>query len=91
MLCWCDREWAQQKIRILEQNIWSYDSAQFQEKWLFQEGKPNKQFLHLEDLKLSKKEIDGLQLDQGRTVTDTNAILDVIHNFYQELYSAVIS
>ncbi len=66
-----DRECTQLQIKTLEQNIWSYDSTLFQEAWLFKEGKLNKQFLHLEDLRLAKKEISGLQLESGIVVTNS--------------------
>ena len=77
------------QIKTLKQNIWSYDSALFQETWLFKEGKPNKQFLYLEDLRLAKKEISGLQKDSGMVVTNHNQILEAIHLFYQDFYNNI--
>ena len=71
----------------LETKIWLSDFAVFKEKWLFCEGKAVKEFLHLEDLKLSRKDISCLISAHGEECNDFDSILQCLHDFYAKLYS----
>ncbi len=55
-------------------------------EWVCIEGKPFKKFLHLEDVKTSLPLI-SLKSDQGVETSDIDGILNILHNFYQDLYA----
>ncbi len=57
--------------------------------WVCLEGKPCKAFLHLEDIKKSQT-IDGLYNSMGQVVSDTESILQILNDFYMELYLAEV-
>ena len=59
------------------------------EDWVCLEGKPCKSFLHLEDIKKSQT-IDMLYNSTGQVVSDTESILQVLKDFYTDLYSAEV-
>ena len=54
--------------------------------WVCLEGKPYKAFLHLEDT-YHKIGINSLWDTKGVVTSDTDAILDILHEFYSNLYS----
>ncbi len=58
-----------------------------EEKWLFKEGTSSKEFLHLEDLHLSKKEISKLYDMDGMVLLATDQILLRMKTFYENLYT----
>ncbi len=74
-------------LKELENNIWQYDFSNFEEKWLLKEGHSTKEFLYLEDLRLSKKEISELYNSQGETEVEVDGILSILKSFYENLYS----
>ncbi len=76
-------------LQELENEIWSYDQAHFEEVWLCKEGKSTKEFLHLEDLRLRKQDINSLKDSTNKLVSDVDEVLTVIRSFYENLYSNV--
>ena len=46
-----------------------------------------KEFLHLEDLKLSRRDISCLTSAHGKECNDLDSILQCLHDFYAKLYS----
>ncbi len=56
-------------------------------QWTCLEGKPNKKFLHLEDVKKNDPLI-SLKNKKGIECSQTDEILEILQDFYQELFSA---
>ncbi len=54
--------------------------------WVAWEGKPYKNFLHLEDIKMFSK-LHSLYDENGGEVKSVDGILQILHEFYSELYS----
>ncbi len=51
------------------------------------EGKPNKKFLHLEDVKRNNP-LDCLKTKDGTECHDMESTLEILHDFYSNLYSS---
>ncbi len=58
-----------------------------QAQWICLEGKPNKKFLHLEDVRMNDP-LSSLKNKKGIECTNMDEILEILQDFYQELYSA---
>ncbi len=71
----------------MENSLWAQELSVFKEKWLFREGTSSKEFLHLEDLCLSKKEISKLYDADGIVLSTTDQILLRMKIFYENLYT----
>ncbi len=54
-------------------------------QWTCLEGKPNKKFLHLEDVKKNDPLI-SLKNKKGIECSQTDEILEILQDFYQELF-----
>ncbi len=57
--------------------------------WLCLEEKPFKKFLHLEDV-CNNSKIEALFDQNGHLIKDTEGILNIIYDFYAELYKAEV-
>ncbi len=65
----------EESLRAVENSLWAQELSVFEEKWLFREGTSSKEFLYLEDLYLSKKEISKLYDTDGIVLSTTDQIL----------------
>ncbi len=58
-----------------------------QKSWVCFEGKPNKKFLHLKDVKRNNP-LNCLKTKDRTECHDTESILEILHDFYSNLYSS---
>ena len=66
-----------------------HDSLHFSSEntdWIIWEGKPNKHFLHIEDLKRTQH-LSSLLDKSGHEMMNIDEILQILYEFYSELYS----
>ncbi len=77
----------QVRISNLEDTIWEQDSVSHWDKWTVIELKMHPKFLYLEDNKYKMEPISYLKCDSGSCTSDEE-ILQELHSFYADLYSA---
>ena len=85
-----DRIKLQGQISRLEDTIWEWDNIDYWDKQTVIEGKMCPEFLHLEDNKYKMEPISYLECD-SRPFASDEEILQGLHSFYTDLYSACTS
>ena len=81
-----EQESLQSKISMQESSVWAQETLNFQQRWLFLEGKMKPEFLHLEDQKHHLDPIIALDTPSGIVEIDDEVLYE-LHSFYEELYS----
>ncbi len=80
-----DRCCLQCTIEQREQTIWEQDKSDVV-PWIEREGKCHPNYLHLEDVRTRSCGIDSIK-DTNRKILSGEATLEVLREFYAELYS----
>ena len=78
----CDRLALQARIEQCKDRLPFLDES---DDWVCLEGKPNKKFLHLEDIKKPSM-LHSLLDNQGNAMSQIDEVLRILHDFYKDLY-----